>query len=83
MRNEFFVERYAHEKHQAHVREAAHDRLLATPPPPEQQGTGRVPRAQAAHMAAIAAMIAFARRHARRHVPWRAAQSPVQHGRAM
>jgi hypothetical protein len=28
MRNEFLVEQYAHEKHQAHLREAAHDRLL-------------------------------------------------------
>ena len=27
MWSEFFVERYAREKHQAHLREAAHDRL--------------------------------------------------------
>jgi hypothetical protein len=27
MRSQFFVERYAHEKHEAHLREAAHDRL--------------------------------------------------------
>ena len=70
MRNEFFVERYAHEKHQAHLREAAHDRLLARPRPEEQRRTGRAPRAQAALiLAAISAAIAAARRRfpGRRH----------------
>jgi hypothetical protein len=79
MRNEFLVERYAHEKHQAHLREAAHDRLLATPRPAEQWRTSRALRAQAACiLAAIATVIAIARGRA----PWQAAHSPIQHGRA-
>ena len=70
MRNEFFVERHAHEKHQAHLGEAAHDRLLRTTPTGEQRRTGRASRAQTARiLAAIAALIAFARRRfpRRRH----------------
>ena len=61
MRNEFFVERYAHEKHQAHLGEAAHDRLLGTTRTGEQRQIGRALRAQAARtLAGIAALIAFA-----------------------
>jgi hypothetical protein len=79
MRNEFFVERYAHEKHQAHLREVAHDRLLRTPRTAEQQRTGRAIRAQPARMlAAIAAMIAFARGPAH----WQAVHGAIRHGRA-
>jgi hypothetical protein len=79
MRNEFFVERYAHEKHQAHLREAAHDRLLVTPRPAQQRRTGRALRAQAALvLTAITALIAFARERG----PWRAAYVPVRRERA-
>jgi hypothetical protein len=77
MRNEFFIERCAHEKHDAHLREAAHDRLTRTPRTAEQRRTGRALRAQAALMlAAIAAVIAFARGRA----PWQATHGPIQHG---
>jgi hypothetical protein len=58
MRNEFFVERYAHEKHQAHLGEAAHDRLLRTTRTGELRQRGRIVRAQAART--LAALIAFA-----------------------
>jgi hypothetical protein len=79
MRNEFFVERFAHEKHQTHLREAAHDRLLDTLRPAEQRRTGQVLRAQASlALAAIAAVIAFARGRA----PWQAAQGAIRHRRA-
>jgi len=62
MRNEFFVERYAHEKHQAHLVEAAHDRLLRPTRTGEQRQIRRTLRAQAPRiLAAIAALIAFAR----------------------
>jgi hypothetical protein len=77
MRNEFFVERYAHEKHQAHLNEAAHDRLLRTPETAAQRGTNRAPAPQAAlALAAIAAVIAFARGRA----PWREAHRAMRRG---
>jgi hypothetical protein len=79
MRNEFSIERYAHEKHQAHLREAAHDRLLATPRTADRRPTRRALRAQAALMlASITAAIVFARGRA----PWQAAHGPIRHGRA-
>jgi hypothetical protein len=79
MRNEFVVERYAHEKHQVHLGEAAHDRLLRTTRTGEQRQIGRTLRAQAARtLAAIAALIAFARERA----PWQAAHGAIRRRRA-
>ena len=78
MWSQFFVERYAREKHRAHLREAAHDRLLVTPQPAEQRPTRRALRAQAALvLAAISALIAFARGRG----PWQAAYGPSRRER--
>ena len=61
MRSQFFIERYAHERHQTHLREAAHDRLAHERPAVEQRDWGRTLRAPAATvLAATATAIALA-----------------------
>jgi len=48
MSSQFFVERYAREKHQAHLREAAHDRLPRDLRPVGHSAQGRLLRMQPA-----------------------------------
>ncbi len=71
MPNEFFVERYAKEKHQAHLAEAARDRLLVSP---RRVWPRSFVRAQAAVVLAAIAV-------ARAHTPFRLRPGAVRHGR--
>ena len=57
MSSQFFVERFAREKHQAHLREAAHDRLPRELPAAGHSAQGRPLRMQPALVLA-AAMVA-------------------------
>ena len=57
MSNQFFVERYAREKHQAHLREAAHDRLPRELPAAGHSAQGRPLRMQPALVLAVMATV--------------------------
>jgi hypothetical protein len=56
MSSQFFVERFAREKHQAHLREAARDRLPRDLRPVGHSAQGRILRMQPALV--LAAMVA-------------------------
>jgi len=64
MRNHFFIERYALDKHEAYLRQADHDRLarrLHDPRAEEQQVFRRAPRVHAGPpVAALVAIVALA-----------------------
>src|SRR4051794_29172972 len=59
MRNQFFTERYAHEKHQAYLREAVNDRLTCDPPAAERQARGRNKRVKASVLLAAGSAVAM------------------------
>jgi len=62
MRSDFFVERYALERHQGHLREVANDRLLLNPGRIERHVRRRRMRVQARWLpAAVVSLIRFAR----------------------
>ena len=61
MSSQFFVERYARERHQSHLREAARDRLACDPRTADHPTQSRPGRVQSALvLAAIVAIMAVA-----------------------
>jgi hypothetical protein len=77
MRNELFIERYANERHQAHLSEAAHDRRAGEARAPAQRSVRHLMRSGAVSILRLsAALIVLARpqlaSHIGRRVPTRA-----------
>lgn len=61
MRNELFIERYANERHQAHLSEAALDRVARTARAPAQPGLRLVRSGVASLQRLIAALVVLTR----------------------
>lgn len=82
MRNELFIERYANERHQAHLSEAALDRVAGMAGAPAQQLRLRLVQSRAASVQRlVAALGTLARQQLASHIGGRARTRGVADGR--
>jgi hypothetical protein len=81
MRNEFFIERYAHEKHQAHLCEAALERQSASSAKVRQLGRSTIRSQVATALSLIRALVRLPRQRVVAQVGRRVRTTMLAHGR--